>query len=112
VNSKIFVASSVIVFLIILVSSTSVQRGIFAADPGGGKALFDCTYDTDKNKEICCDSSNDNLKCLECEVDLQTEQKYNCKEVPASTNDVQPADLVKAPQNLDKLPENLSESES
>ncbi len=64
---------------------------IFAADPSG-KALFNCTYDNDKNKEICCDSSNNTLKCKECNVDLQTEQKYNCKEVPPKSNDTQPAD--------------------
>ena len=110
-NSKIFVTSGVIVFLVILLSSASVQKGIFAAE-AGGKALFDCTYDNDKNKEICCDSSNNTLKCLECDVYIQTEQKYNCKEVPPKSNDVQPADLVEAPQNLDKVTQNFSESES
>ena len=110
-NSKIFATSGVIVFLIILLSSSSVQMEIFAAEPGG-KALFDCTYDNDKNKEICCDSSNNTLKCIECNVDPQREQKYNCKEVPPKSNDVQPADLVEAPQNLDKPIQNFSESES
>ena len=110
-NSKIFVTSGIIGFLIILLSSALVQLEIFAALPGE-KALFDCTYDNDKNKEICCDSSNNTLKCIECDVDLQTEQKYNCKEVPPKSNDVQPPDLVEAPQNLDKPIQNFSESES
>jgi hypothetical protein len=110
-HSKIFATSGVIVYLVILLSSSSVQMEIFAAEPGG-KALFDCTYDNDKNKEICCDSSNNTLKCIECDVDLQTEQKYNCKEVPPKSNDVQPPDLVEAPQNLDKPIQNFSESGS
>ena len=75
------------------------KREIFAAEPGG-KALFDCTYDNDKNKEICCDSSNNTLKCLECDVDIQTEQKYNCKEVLPKSNDVQPANLVRGTSKL------------
>lgn len=66
---------------------------------------------SDKNKEICCDAIDDNLKCLECDADLQTGQKYNYKEVPARSEDVQPADLVKKPQGIAKLPQNLSESE-
>ena len=110
-DSKIFVTSGVIVFLIILLSSSSIQMETFAADPGG-KPLYDCTYDNDENKDICCDSSNNSLKCMECDVDLQTEQKYNCKEVPPKSNDIQPADLVEAPQNLDKPIQNFSESES
>ena len=110
-NSKIFATSGIIVFLVILLSSSSVQMEIFAALPGE-KVLFDCTYDNDKNKEICCDSSNNALKCMECNVDFQTEQKYNCKEVPPKSNDVQPADLVEAPRNLDKPIQNFSESES
>ena len=109
-HSKIFATSGVIVFLVILLSSSSVQMEIFAALPGE-KALFDCTYDNDKNKETCCDSANDTLKCLECDVDFQKEQKYNCKEVPPKSNDVQPADLVEAPRNLDKPIQNFSESE-
>ena len=95
----------------ILLSSASVQSKIFAAFPGE-KGRFDCTYDNDKNKETCCDSANDSLKCLECDVDLQKEQKYNCKEVSPKSNDVQPGDLVKAPQNLNKPIQNFSESES
>ena len=109
-NSKIFATSGVIVFLVILLSSSSVQMEIFAAEPGG-KALFDCTYDNDKNKEICCDSSNNAIKCMECDADLQTGIKYNCKEVPPKSNDNQPADLVEAPRNLDKSMQNFSESE-
>ena len=110
-NSKIFVALGVIVFLVILLSELLSSNGDFCCNPSG-KALFDCTYDNDKNKEICCDSSNNTLKCMECNVDLQTEQKYNCKEIPPKSNDAQPADLVEAPQNLDKPIQNFSESES
>ena len=98
-NSKIFVALGVIVFLVILLSSSSVQMEIFAA-VSERKALFDCTYDNDKNKEICCDSSNNTLKCMECNVDLQTEQKYNCKEIPPKSNDAQPADSSKGASKL------------
>lgn len=110
-DSTIFVTSGVIVLWVILLSSSSVQMETFAADPGG-KPLFDCTHDNDKNKEICCDSSNNTLKCIECDVDLKTEQKYNCKEIPPKSNDNQPADLVEAPRNLDKPIQNFSESES
>ena len=91
-------------------SNTSVQSGVYAADPGE-KPLSNCVYDNDKIKEICCDGTDDNLKCLECDADLQTGQKYNCKEVPARSEDVQPADLVKKPQGTAKLPQDLSESE-
>jgi hypothetical protein len=109
-NSKIFVTSGIIGFLIILLSSALVQLEIFAALPGE-KALFDCTFDNDKNKEVCCDSSNNAIKCMECDADLQTGIKYNCKEVPPKSNDNQPADLVEAPRNLDKSMQNFSESE-
>ena len=91
-------------------SNTSVQGGVYAANPSG-KPFFNCAYDRDKNKEICCDGIDDNLKCLECDADLQTGQKYNCKEVPPRSEDVQPADLVKKPQGIPKLSLNLSESE-
>ena len=87
------------------------QRGTFAAFLGE-KPLFHCTFDNDKNKELCCDSSNNNLKCLECDTDSQTDQKYNCKEVSAQSNYNPPADLKMAPQNLDKPVQNLSESEA
>ena len=110
-NSKIFVTLGVIGIVVILLSSALVQSEIFAAFPGE-KPRFDCTYDNDKNKETCCDSANDTLKCLECDVDFQNEQKYNCKEVPPKSNDDQPADLVEAPQNLNKPIQNFSESES
>jgi hypothetical protein len=60
---------------------------------------------------VCCDGMDDNLKYLECDAEIQTGQKYNCKEVPARSEDVQPADLVKKPQGINKLPQNLSESE-
>ena len=110
-NSKIFVTLGIIGFLIILLSSALVQLEIFAALPGV-KALFDCTYDNDKNKEICCDSSNNAIKCMECDADLQTGQKYNCKLVPAKSENIQSTDLVKKPdQGIDKLAQNLSESE-
>ena len=35
-------------------SDASVQSEVYAANPGG-KPLFSCVYDSDKNKEICCD---------------------------------------------------------
>ena len=84
-------------------SDASVQSEVYAANPGG-KPLFSCVYDSDKNKEICCDGTDNNPKCLECDADLQTGQKYNCKQVPAKSEDVQPADLVKKPdQGITKL---------
>ncbi len=110
-SSVVFVTSYIIVCLFILLSSSSIQMETFAAEPGG-KPLFDCTYDNTKNKDICCDSSNNALKCIECDADLQTEQKYNCKEVPPKSNDIQPADLIEAPQTLNKPVQNLSESEA
>ena len=61
---------------------------------------------------MCCDGTDDNLKCLEWDADLQTGQKYNYKQVPAKSGDVQPADLVKKPdQGIAKLAQNFSESE-
>ena len=61
---------------------------------------------------MCCDGTDDNLKCLEWDADLQTGQKYNCKLVPAKSENIQSTDLVKKPdQGIDKLAQNLSESE-
>jgi hypothetical protein len=110
-NSKIFVTSGVVGLLIILLSNTSVQMWVFAALPGE-KGRFDCTYDNEKNKETCCESSSDALKCMECDTDFQTGIKYNCKAVPPKSTDIQSADLVEAPQNLDKSIQNYSESEA
>lgn len=110
-SSSILVTPCVIVFLFLLLSSSSTQMETFAAEPGA-KPLFDCTHDNAKNKDICCDSSNNSLKCIECDADLQTEQKYNCKEIPPQSNEFQPADLVEAPQTLNKPVQNFSESEA
>lgn len=56
-------------------------NGAMALD-NGGYTFLDCVYDNDTNKETCCDGPDDNIKCLECDVDLNTGQKSNCKEVP------------------------------
>ena len=51
INSKIFMIVGVIVFLVIIMSNTSVQSGVYAANPGE-KPLSNCVYDSDKIKEI------------------------------------------------------------
>jgi hypothetical protein len=111
INSKIFTTAGVIVFWSLSCQISQFKAGYMQQTPVENP--FSIVYMTsDKNKEICCEGIDDNLKCLECDADLQTGQKYNCKEAPARSEDVQPADLVKAAQDLDKLPQNLSESES
>ena len=55
--------------------------GVMAAD-NNGYGFLDCSYDKDTNKETCCDGPSDNIKCTECDVNLETGQKSNCKEVP------------------------------
>ena len=44
-------------------SNASVQSEVYTANPGG-KPLFNCVYDSDKNKEICCDGTDNNLNTL------------------------------------------------
>ncbi len=70
----------IISVLTIFMTSTSLN-GAMALD-NGGYTFLDCVYDNDTNKETCCDGPDDNIKCLECDVDLNTGQKSNCKEVP------------------------------
>ncbi|HYG00271.1 MAG TPA: hypothetical protein VD815_09270 [Candidatus Saccharimonadales bacterium] len=70
----------IISVLTLFMMSTSLN-GAMALD-NGGYTFLDCVYDNDTNKETCCDGPDDNIKCLECDVDLNTGQKSNCKEVP------------------------------
>lgn len=70
----------IISVLTLFMMSTSLN-GTMALD-NSGYTFLDCVYDNDTNKETCCDGPDDNIKCLECDVDLNTGQKSNCKEVP------------------------------
>ena len=65
----------------LLLTNTSALNGVFAAD-NSGYGFLDCSYDNGTNKQTCCDGPSDNIKCTECDVNLETCQKSNCKEVP------------------------------
>lgn len=70
-----------VVVLTLFLTNTSALNGVFAAD-NSGYGFFDCTIESGTNKETCCDGPDDNIKCIECDVDFNTGQKSNCKEVP------------------------------
>lgn len=70
-----------IISVVTLFMMSTSLNGAMALD-NGGYTFLDCVYDNDTNKETCCDGPDDNIKCLECDVDLNTGQKSNCKEVP------------------------------
>lgn len=110
-NSNNLFMSGVIIILVILILGNSIHRETFAALPGE-KPHFDCTYNSDKNKDTCCDSSDNNIKCIECDVDFEIDQRYNCKQVSAKSDYSSPTDIKMAPQHLNKPSQNLSESES
>jgi hypothetical protein len=78
---KIFLATGIMAVLALFLTNTSVLNGVMAAD-NSGYTFLDCSYDNGTNKETCCDGPDDNIKCLECDVNLETGQKSNCKEVP------------------------------
>jgi len=80
-SNKKFLTIGVVTILAIFLTNASSLNGVFAAD-NGGYTFFDCVFDNDKGTEICCDGPDDNIKCLECDVDLTTGQKSNCHEVP------------------------------
>ena len=70
-----------IISVVTLFMMSTSLNGAMALD-NGGYTFLDCVYDNDTNNEPCCDGPDDNTKCLECDVDLNTGQKSNCKEVP------------------------------
>jgi len=78
---KIFLATGIMAVLALFLTNTSALNGVMAVD-NSGYGFFDCSYDNGTNKETCCDGPDDNIKCIECDVNLQTGQKTNCKEVP------------------------------
>ncbi len=79
---KIFLTTGImVVVLTLFLTNTSALNGVFAAD-NSGYGFFDCTIESGTNKETCCDGPDDNIKCIECDVDFNTGQKSNCKEVP------------------------------
>lgn len=67
--------------LALFLTNTSALNGVLAVD-NSGYGFFDCSYDNGTNKETCWDGPSDNIKCIECDVNLETGQKSNCKEVP------------------------------
>ena len=78
---KIFMATGMMAVLALFLTNTSALNGVMAVD-NSGYGFLDCSYDNDTNKETCCDGPDDNIKCTECDVNLETGQKSNCKEVP------------------------------
>jgi hypothetical protein len=79
---NIFLTTAFVAVLAIFLTNTSALNGVLAADNSGGYGLFDCSIESGTNKETCCDGPDDNIKCIECDVDFETGQKSNCKEVP------------------------------
>ena len=67
--------------LALFLTNTSALNGVLAVD-NSGYGFFDCSFESTTNKETCCDGPDDNIKCIECGVNIQTGQKTNCKEVP------------------------------
>ena len=82
INPKnIFLATGMMAVMALFLTNISALNGVLAAD-NSGYGFLDCSYDNDTNKETCCDGPSDNIKCTECDVNLETGQKSNCKEVP------------------------------
>ncbi len=82
INLKnMFLATGFMAVLALFLTNTSALNGVMAAD-NSGYGFLDCSYDNGTNKETCCDGPSDNIKCTECDVNLETGQKSNCKEVP------------------------------
>jgi hypothetical protein len=79
---NVILTTGIMAVLAVFLTNTSASNGVFAADNGGGYGFFDCTIESGTNKETCCDGPDDNIKCIECDVDFDTGQKSNCKEVP------------------------------
>ncbi len=79
---NIFRTTVFVAVIAIFLTNTSALNGVLAADNSGGYGLFDCSIESGTNKETCCDGPDDNIKCIECDVDFETGQKSNCKEVP------------------------------
>jgi len=90
-----FLARGIISVLALFLTNTSSLNGVFALD-NSGYTFLDCVYDNGTNKEICCDGSDGNVKCLECDMNLETGEKSDCKEVPNKSEGktVRPPDSV------------------
>ena len=80
---NIFLTTGIMAILALFLTNTSALNGVLAAD-NSGYGFFDCSFESTTNKETCCDGPDDNIKCIECDVNFQTGQKTNCKEVPNS----------------------------
>jgi hypothetical protein len=122
-KNRLLGAGIIAVLYLFLMSSSSLN-GAMALDNGGGYTFLDCVYDNGTNKETCCDGPDDNIKCIECDVDLNTGQKSNCKEVPNKSESgkhprlpdavfdgkmIEKKDSVKQSQGVGKLSQSLSE---
>ena len=79
-SNKNFLTVGVLAIVAIFLANTSPLNDAFAVD-NGGYGLFDCSFDNDKGTETCCDDAGGNVKCLECDVNLTTGEKSNCREV-------------------------------
>jgi len=122
-TTKMFLATGIIAVLALFLTNTSSLNGVFALD-NGGYTFLDCVYDNGTNKEICCDGPDGNVKCLECDVNLETGEKSNCKEVPNKSegktvgppgsvldgNVLGTKDPVKQSQGLGNFPSSLATS--
>lgn len=119
-SKKIYLTIGIVAILALFLTNTSSLNRAMALDNGGGYTLFDCSYDNDTNKETCCDD----VKCLECDVDLDTGNKSNCKEVSNKLesgknhripdtifdgNMIEMKDSVKQSQGLGKFSQSPSE---
>lgn len=79
---KVILVTAFLSVLALFLTNTITLNGVLAANNSPGYGLFDCTIESGTNKETCCDGPDDNIKCIECDVDFETGQKSNCKEVP------------------------------
>ncbi|WP_458746703.1 hypothetical protein [Candidatus Nitrosocosmicus sp. T] len=53
-------------------------------------------FDNGTSKETCCYGPDGNVKCLECDMYLETGQKSNCNEVPNKSE----GDTVRPPASV------------
>jgi hypothetical protein len=84
-SNKNFLTVGVLAIVAIFLANTSPLNDAFAVD-NGGYGLFDCSFDNDKGTETCCDDAGGKVKCLECDVNLTTGEKSNCREVDNTGN--------------------------
>lgn len=79
---KVILVTAFLSVLALFLTNTITLNRVLAANNSPGYGLFDCTIESGTNKETCCDGPDYNIKCIECDVDFETGQKSNCKEVP------------------------------